>query len=94
MSSIRRAGVAASIFLLAVGFARAADMGTEAKRMIKEKAKGTYYLKTNVPYFQGRHAYGTFKRSLVIVTPEEGPKIQSSAEVQPSTPKDGGWSCA
>ena len=68
--------------LVAFGTIRAENLGSQLKKAMKEKAKGTYYLKTNVPYFQGRHAYGTFKKPLVTVTPSEGPKIAASADVQ------------
>lgn len=52
------------------------------KKAMKEKSKGTYYLKTNVPYLQGRHAYGVYRKPVVFVSPAEGVKIQSSADVE------------
>lgn len=62
--------------------ALARDVGSDVKKALKEKAGKTFYLKTNVPYFQGRHAYGTFKKPIVMVTAKDGVKIEQSAEVQ------------
>ncbi|HET9481320.1 MAG TPA: hypothetical protein VFP98_06140, partial [Candidatus Polarisedimenticolia bacterium] len=52
------------------------------KAAAREKAKGTWYLKTNAPYLQGRHAYGTYKKPVVMVSPAEGVQIGKSAEVE------------
>jgi len=68
--------------LLVPAVALAGNTDSEVKKAMKAKAGWTYYLKTNVPYFQGRHAYGTFKRPLVVVTAADGPNIQGSSEVQ------------
>ncbi len=68
--------------LLIPAVAWAGNTGTEVKKAVKAKAGGTYYLKTNVPYFQGRHAYGTFKKPIVVVTAADGPSIPGSSEVQ------------
>jgi hypothetical protein len=73
--------LAALSCLLVIGPAGASDV-TAVKKAIKDKAKGTYYLKTNAPYMQGRHAYGTYKQPLVTVSAPEGVKIPTSAEVQ------------
>ncbi|HKY31042.1 MAG TPA: hypothetical protein VJV23_00805 [Candidatus Polarisedimenticolia bacterium] len=66
---------------LAAAPALARDAGGDIKKAMKEKT-GTYYLKTNLPYLQGRHAYGTFKRPIVTVSPGEGVTTASTAEVQ------------
>jgi hypothetical protein len=67
---------------LAADFARAGDLGADIKKAMKEKSQGTYYLKTNCPYLQGRHAYGTFKQPVVTVTAGDGVKILSSADLE------------
>src|SRR5262245_52089936 len=77
----------AMLLVLAMGFVAAGpawsrDLGGDIKKAGKEKAVKTWYLKTNVPYFQGRHPYGTFKKPLVMVTAAGGVKIEQSAEVQ------------
>jgi hypothetical protein len=69
--------------LLTAGPAAAEGAG-DIKQAMKEKSKGTHYLKTNAPYMQGRHAYGTFKKPVVTVSPKGGVKIEGSAEVQAS----------
>ncbi len=77
--------VAAAAGLLAAGSpARAADLGSEIKKAMKEKAGKTWYLKTSLPYLYGRHPYGVFKRPLVTVTPADGTDIQESPEMQGS----------
>jgi len=68
--------------LIAAGSVSARDTGGDIKKAVKQKAAKSWYLKTNVPYFQGRHAYGTFKRPLVMVTAKDGVKIEQSAEIQ------------
>jgi hypothetical protein len=82
MSAKRQvAWIVAVAGLLALGRAHAGGSAAEIKKAMKEK-KGTYYLRTNVPYYQGRHAYGTFKRAIVTVSPSEGVKTGDAAEVQ------------
>ena len=68
--------------LIAAGSVSARDTGGDIKKAVKQKAAKSWYLKTNVPYFQGRHAYGTFKRPLVMVNAKDGVKIEQSAEIQ------------
>jgi len=68
--------------LLAAVTTASASMEGDLKKAMKEKSGKVWYLKTNVPYFHGRHPYGTFKRPLVLVTPADGVKIEQSAEVQ------------
>ena len=73
--------VALAVCLHAGGAAEAADEAG-IKKAIKARIDGTHYLKTNLPYLQGRHGFGTFKKSLVTVSPVEGVKIQASADLQ------------
>lgn len=82
MSAKRQvAWIVAIAGFLALGQATAGGSTAEIKKAMKEK-KGTYYLRTNVPYYQGRHAYGTFKRAIVTVSPSGGVKTGDAAEVQ------------
>ncbi|HZI94680.1 MAG TPA: hypothetical protein VFE84_10585 [Patescibacteria group bacterium] len=68
-------------FVLA-GTPLARSLESDLKKEMKAKSSKTFYLKTNVPYFSGRHPYGTYKRPLVTVTAKDGVKIEQSAEIQ------------
>src|SRR5678816_406843 len=75
-------------FVLA-GTPLARSLESDLKKEMKAKSGKTFYLKTNVPYFSGRHPYGTYKRPLVTVTAKDGVKIEQSAEIQGAAPPHG-----
>ena len=49
--------------------ARAAGPGKVLERAVKAK-KGTYFLKSNVPYVSGRHPFGVYKKPLLKCSAE------------------------
>jgi hypothetical protein len=62
--------IAAGAVLLVLAVSVQAGANKEIKKKAKEMTRGTLYLRMDAPCATGRHAYGTYKRPLVEVTPE------------------------
>jgi hypothetical protein len=56
--------------LLILAVSAQAGGGKEIKKKAKEMTRGTLYLRVDAPCATGRHAYGTYKRPLVEVSPD------------------------
>lgn len=74
-------GVALVVSLaLALAAVAAAEGGKKFQRAIEAKnRRGPYYLKVNLPYVSGSHVVGTYKRPLVICSPD-GLNTKGAAE--------------
>lgn len=74
-------GLGLSAGALASLLAVAPVLGANEVEKAAKAKKGRYFLKANLPYVSGRHAFGTYKKPLVTCT-AEGLRTQGEAEIK------------
>lgn len=77
----RMLALAVTLFLCAVP--AGAKLSKPDQKEAKKMLKGTLYMRLDAPYASGRHAWGTYKRPLVEISPE-GSQTEADYEVNAS----------
>lgn len=73
MRSARFPGVLAGVVMLCAALAATparAGNGKQIKKLVEQKRGAVFYLRSNVPYVSGTHAFGVYKKPLIRCTPK------------------------